>query len=219
MLPIVTLSTARLPDGTEFVLQRRGEEWMVRAGPHLLMSSRSHGSENDLAAQALARVASPSRVLVGGLGLGFTLRAVLDRVAPTTQVTVAELVPELVTWNQEHVGELANHPLSDARCEVIVGDVFETIQHAAHSFDAILLDIDNGPVAVSHEKNKRLYSPHGIAACRRALRSGGILALWSASADERYQRDLGRAGFKVEVVKVAATRSGRAKHVIFLATA
>jgi spermidine synthase len=219
MLPIVTVATARLADGTEFVLQRRGEEWMVRAGSHLLMSSRSHGSENELAAQAQSRVANPSRILVGGLGLGFTLRAVLDRASPTTRVTVAELVPELVAWNKEHVGALANHPLADPRCEVIVGDVFEIIQQASHTFDVILLDVDNGPVAVSHDKNKRLYSPHGIAACRRALRPGGVLALWAAGVDERYQRDLERARFTVEVVKVRAAQSGKARHVIFLATA
>jgi spermidine synthase len=183
------------------------------------MSSRSHASEHELAVQALSRVANTSRVLVGGLGLGFTLRAVLDRVAPTTRVTVAELVPELVKWNEEHVGMLADHPLRDPRCEVIVGDVFEVIRQAPHGFDAVLLDVDNGPVAVSHDKNKRLYTSHGIAACRRALRPGGVLALWSAGADARYQRDLQRARFTVEVAKVAATNSGRAKHVIFVATA
>jgi spermidine synthase len=219
MLPIVTIAAARLPDGTEFVLQRRGEEWMVRAGAQLLMSSRSHESENELAAQALIRVANPSRILVAGLGLGFTLRAVLDRVGATTRVAVAELVPELLGWNEQHVGALASHPLRDPRCDVIVGDVFETIQASKHEFDALLLDVDNGPAAVSHDRNKRLYTPHGIAACRRALRPAGVLALWSAGVDQRYQSDLERAGFVVEVVKVRATRSGKAQHIIFVAIA
>ncbi len=219
MLPLVTIDRARLADGTEFVLARRGDEWMVRAGPHLLMSSRSHESENELATKALARATSPTCVLVGGLGLGFTLRAVLDRVTPAARVVVSEMVPELVTWNKQHVGDLANHPLADPRCEVIVGDVFDTIQQASNSFDVILLDVDNGPVAVSHTKNKRLYTQHGIQACRRALRAGGVLAVWSAGPNPQFQHDLQRARLAVEVVRVPAFKTGKARHVIFLATA
>ncbi|HYO98278.1 MAG TPA: MnmC family methyltransferase [Polyangiaceae bacterium] len=217
MLEPGIIDTVQLGDGTEFVLARRGEEWVVRVGGRVLMSSRMHDSEEALAEYAIDRAPEPTSVLVGGLGLGFTLRAVLDRVPEDTKVVVAELVPNLVDWNRMHVGELAGHPLSDPRCEVIVGDVYDTIKRSSRSFDVILLDVDNGPIALSQAKNQRLYSEHGVRACHRALRPHGILAIWSAGPNARFERRLAAAGFDVEVTRVAARSGSRARHVLFLA--
>jgi spermidine synthase len=219
LLPIETIDTAVLSDGTQFTLARRGDEWFVRVGPALLMSSRYHESEEALALEALARCPSPKSVLIGGLGLGFTLRALLDRVARETAVTVCELVPKLVAWNREHVGALANHPLSDPRSRVVVGDVFEQIRGSEQAWDLILLDVDNGPIALSSGDNQRLYDDKGVRACLRALRPGAVLAVWSTGPNRRFKAALGRVGFAVEELFVPAVKNGRARHVIFLARA
>lgn len=218
MLPWTTVDRATVPDGAELVLARRGDEWVVRAGGRVLMSSRQHGSEEALAALALRRVARPRTVLLGGLGLGFTLRAALDRVPEDARVIVSELSPALVAWNREHVGHLAGHPLDDPRTRLQQGDVLARIAEAKGAFDAILLDVDNGPSAVAQPANDRLYGDRGIRACRDALRAGGVLAVWSAGPDERYRARLEKAGLAPEVVPVPA-RSGTARgvrHVVFL---
>ncbi len=217
MLPSETVERARLCDGTEVVLTRRGDDWSVRVGAMLLMSSAMHDSEEALAEQALARVENPRAVLVGGLGLGFTLRAVLRCVPPDAKVTVGELLPALVDWNRSHVGALAGHPLADSRVEVAVGDVFDTLKHSPATFDVILLDVDNGPVALTQARNQRLYGEHGVRVCQAALRAGGVLAIWSKGPNARFERRLTRAGFAVEVVRVPARKSSRAFHVLFLA--
>ena len=191
--------------------------WRVRVDGRVLMSSRMHDSEEALAEHALERCDEPDCVLVGGLGLGFTLRAVLDRVAPGTRVIVAELVPELVTWNRSYLAELNDHPLDDPRCEVVVGDVYDTIKRSPRAFDVILLDVDNGPVALSSAKNQRLYSEYGVRACYQALRPGGVLAVWSSGPNGRFERRLASSGFDVEVLRVAARKGSRARHVIFMA--
>jgi spermidine synthase len=182
----------------------------------VLMCSRAHESEEALAEHGLARSNAPTRVLVGGLGLGFTLRAVLDRVSAETKVSVAELVPQLVEWNREHVGGLAGHPLKDSRSEVIVGDVLDVMKRSTAAFDVILLDVDNGPVALSNASNQRLYSRRGVGTCHEALRPGGVLAVWSASPSARFERIMSGAGFEVEVLRVPAFKTGRASHVLFL---
>jgi spermidine synthase len=217
MLESETIDTARVGDGSEFVLARHGDDWIVRVSGRVLMSSRMHDSEEALAEHAIDRAADPHSVLVGGLGLGFTLRAVLDRVSDDAKVTVAELVPELVGWNSTHLGELNDHALDDPRCEVVVGDVFEVIKRSSRAFDVILLDVDNGAVALSYAKNQRLYSPHGLRSCHRALRPGGVLAVWSAGPNARFGRRLADAGFDVEAMPVAARKGSRARHIIFLA--
>ena len=183
------------------------------------MSNRSHLSEEALARHALERARSVRHVLVGGLGLGFTLRAVLDQVSKATCVTVCELVPAVVEWNEKHVGHLAGHPLSDPRTVLKVGDVFDVIQRASREFDVILLDVDNGPVAVSSSDNHRLYSASAARAQLRALRPLGVLAVWSRDRDERFERMLKLAGFKVEALRVPAHRRGRARHALLLGTA
>lgn len=218
MLPFETIAQARLENGSEFTLVRRGEEWVLRAGSSTLMSSRASASEVTLAEQTLRRVKTARDVLVGGLGLGYTLRAVLDRVAPQTNVAVAELVPELVEWNRVHLGHLANHPLQDPRCKVLAGDVLAHIKASPNAFDAIMLDVDNGPAALSTPNNQQLYRDRGVEHCRRALRPGGVLAVWSQGPCARYERTLARAGLAVDVLSVGAFTTGNARHVLFIAT-
>ena len=221
MLTWEIIDQARAPDGTELVLARRGSkncEWVVRAAGHVLMSSRAHGSEETLARYALERVKAPRAVLIGGLGLGFTLRAALDALPVDSRVIMAELVPELVEWNRRHVGDLAGRPLDDPRCQVRIGDVFDAITASSAATDLILLDVDNGPSALAHSRNSRLYSEAGVRACWAALRPGGVLALWSAGHDARYADILGRAGFHVEVKTVAARPGSGARDILVLAT-
>ena len=217
MKPWETIEKARSPDGTEMVLAHRDGEWVVRYDGKVLMSSRQHGSEDALAALALERAAHRRAVLVGGLGLGFTVRATLDRIPTDAKVVVAELTPALLDWNRRVVGKLAGRPLDDPRTHVHVGDCVQRILEARGAYDAILLDIDNGPGSMVHEANHRLYGTRGIAACREALREGGVLAVWSAHHDERYVKRLERAGFRAEVKIVPARgEAGGLKHVIFL---
>ena len=217
MKPWETVERAKAPDGTELVLARRDGEWVVRYGGKVLMSSRQHGSEEALASMALARAAHRRAVLVGGLGLGFTVRAVLDRIPVDAKVVVAELTPALLAWNRTHVAKLAGRPLDDPRTRVHIGDAVARIHEAKGAYDAILLDIDNGPSSMVHEANHRLYGEVGIAACRAALREGGCLAVWSAHHDERYLERLQRGGFAAEAKIVAARgEAGGLKHVIFL---
>jgi spermidine synthase len=217
--PWEILDRARAPDGTELVLARRGDEWVVREAGRVLMSSRVHGSEEALAAFALERAPNARTVLVGGLGLGFTVRATLDRLGPDARVIVAEMVPELVAWNRGPVAELAGRPLEDPRVRLQVGDVVARIAEARGAYDAILLDVDNGPSALNHAANGALYDTKGIRACRDALRAGGVLAVWSAGSDARYAERLERAGFDVAVRVVPARGSGQGgvRHVVFVA--
>jgi spermidine synthase len=217
--PWETVDRARAPDGAELVLARRGDEWVVRVAGRVLMSSRVHGSEEALARLALERVARPRTVLVGGLGLGFTLRAVLERLPPDARAIVAELSPALVAWNRGPIADLAGRPLEDPRVRLQVGDVRARIAEARGAFDAILLDVDNGPSALARPDNDALYGKAGIAACRDALRSGGVLGVWSAGPDRAYRERLERAGFEVDEVTVPARGAGAGgvRHVVFVA--
>ncbi len=218
MQPWETVDRARAPDGTELALARRGAEWVVRAAGRVLMSSRAHGSEEALAALALKKVAARRTILVGGLGLGFTLRAVLDRVPVEARVIVAELVPELVAWNKGPVAHLAGRPLDDARVRLQIGDVAGRIGEATKAFDAILLDLDNSPSSLVLAANDRLYGERGVHACHNALKPGGVLAVWSAGHDQRYMERLDRAGFAAEECTVASRgSSGGVRHVVFVA--
>jgi spermidine synthase len=219
MLEWVTVERARMADGTEFVLGRHGDGWVIRVGARVLMSNRMHGSEEALAEVALARVDSPRAVLVGGLGLGYTVRAVLDSVSAEAEVTVLELVPELVDWNRRHLGGLANHPLADRRCRVVVGDVFDTLKRSPGAFDVVVLDVDNGPQGLTQARNQRLYSENGVRCCLAALRANGVLAVWSAGPNAGYRRKLERQGTAVEVLSVAARAGSRTRHVVFVARA
>ena len=220
MQPWEIAGRARAPDGTELVLARRGGEWVVRSGGRILMSSRLHGSEEALATLALERVIRPRTVLIGGLGLGFTLRAALDRIGPEARVVVAELLPEVAEWNRGPVAGLAGRPLDDPRVRLQIGDVAGRIGEARGAFDAILLDVDNGASPIAHPANGRLYGDAGVRACREALRQGGVLAVWSAGPDDAYLARLSRAGLEAEARVVPARGAGAAgaRHVIFLAS-
>jgi spermidine synthase len=217
--PWEVVDRAVAPDGTELVLARRGDEWVVRARGHVLMSSRAHGSEDALAALALERVERPRAVLVGGLGLGFTLRAALDRLPPEARAVVAELVPALAAWNRGPLAALAGRPLDDPRVRLQLGDVRARIAEARGVYDAILLDVDNGPAALAHAGNRGLYADAGVRACRDALRAGGVLAVWSAGPDEAFRARLERSGLEVEQASVPARGpgGGGTRHVVFLA--
>jgi spermidine synthase len=218
VIPWETLGRARAPDGAELILARRGDEHVIRVRGNDLMSSRLHGSEEkmaELACAPLARAAAP-RVLVGGLGMGYTLRAALDALPAGASVIVAELVPELVAWNRGPLAHLAGRPLEDPRVTLEVGDVGALLRRATVRFDAILLDVDNGPAALTRRANQVLYGATGLATARRALRRGGVFAVWSAAPDDLFRARLARAGFEVEVVAAPARGpAGGTRHTIF----
>jgi len=213
----ITVGSARTASGNEFLLGHRGNDWSVRVDGRMLMSSRMHYSEIMLAERAIDRVNEAATVLVGGLGLGFTLRATLDRVEDDAVVTVAELVPELVEWNRTHLAELNARPLEDPRCEVVVGDVYDLLKSSVARFDVILLDIDNGPQGLTQAKNQRLYMDAGVRACHAALTRGGVLGVWSVGTNAKYRKRLEHFGFVVDVQRVPAREGSRGTHVIFLA--
>ena len=207
------------PDAGDMRLVRRNDEYVILVNGKTLMSSRMHGSEEALAGVACryARTIEQPRVLVGGLGMGFTLRATLDVLPPDATVTVAELVPAVVEWNRGPLAPLAGHPLKDRRVRVVVTDVGFTLRANPGRFDVILLDIDNGPAAFTASANGRLYDNSGVAAGYAALRIGGALAVWSAWDDAKFERRLRFHGFVVKVERVRARlQKGGPRHTIFL---
>ena len=192
---------------------------MILASGKPLMSSRMHGSEEALAAFGCRHVRGRGApcVLVGGLGMGFTLRATLDVLPSDATVVVAELVPAVVEWNRGPLGPLAGHPLKDRRVQVDVGDVGVTLRANRRRFDAVLMDVDNGPAAFTASHNTRLYDDAGLAAVRAALTAGGVLAVWSAWEDRRFEQRLRHGGFTVQVERVRARlKKGGPRHTIFL---
>jgi spermidine synthase len=217
--PWELLGQTRAPDGADLSLTLRSGEYVILANGKSLMSSRMHGSEEALATLACARIRGREepRVLVGGLGMGFTLRATLDHLPPGATVVVAELLPAVVEWNRGPLGPLAGHPVKDRRVRVEPGDVAVTLRASARAFDAIMLDVDNGPDAFATSGNAALYGDAGLAAARDALREGGVLAVWSAREDRRFEQRLKYAGFRVEVERVRARlKKGGPRHTIFL---
>jgi spermidine synthase len=218
MLPWITVDETRAADGTLLTLARRGDEWEVSADGFCLMSSRSHGSEDELARLAFARVPHARTVLIGGLGLGFSLRATLDLLGPHGKVVLAEQSPSVVDWNRSHVGGLAGRPLEDPRVSVRIGDVRASIAQARAAYDLILLDVDNGPEALIHQANAGLYDATGIVACHVALKERGALAVWATATDERYVRRMRRSGFEAAAVQVRRRPgAGGRRHVVFVA--
>lgn len=209
MLPWKTVAEAEAASST-FVLKQRGEEFMVTANGKVLMGSRAHGSEIGMAAEGVKRLrTSNPKVLVGGLGFGFSLRAALDRIGPSSKVLVAELVPAIVEWNRTLLSDLAKKPLDDKRVEVVVGDVRQVMAKRG-PFDLILMDVDNGPFAVSTAKNSALYDDAGVGRMAGSLSPSGVLVVWSAGPDERFLKRLEDHGLKASL----ANAGGR--HVLFL---
>ena len=220
MKPWELLGQTRAPDGADLSLTLRSGEYVILANGKSLMSSRMHGSEEALATFACARIRDREapRVLVGGLGMGFTLRATLDHLPDDAAVVVAELIPAVVEWNRGPLGPLADHPLKDRRVQVVPGDVAVTLRASPRAFDAILLDVDNGPSAFATSGNAALYGDAGLAAARDALTDGGVLAVWSAREDRKFEQRLKYAGFRVQVERVRARlKKGGPRHTIFLA--
>jgi spermidine synthase len=218
MKPLELLGETTAPDGTDMKLTRRDREYIILANGKSLMSSRMHGSEEALATFACrrARTLEQPCVLIGGLGMGFTLRATLDFLPPDAVVVVAELVPAVVEWNRGLLGPLAGHPLKDKRVQVNVSDVALTLS-SGRRFDAVLLDVDNGPAAFSSSDNARLYDDRGLAAAHAALKSGGVLAVWSAREDRKFEQRLRYVGFEVGVERVRGRlKKGGPRHTIFL---
>ncbi len=218
---LVLLDSARVPDGGELRLLQDGAHHVIKvAGGGDLMSTRMHGSEDALAEIGCAGIATrtAARVLVGGLGFGFTLAAALARLRADARVVVAELVPAVVEWNRDRVGAHAGHPLRDARVAVHTGDVAEPMRREPGAWDAILLDVDNGPEGLVREANDGLYSHAGLAIAHAALRPHGVLAVWSAHRDATFAKRLRDSGFEVEEIAVRAHAGRGARHRVWRAT-
>ena len=221
VIPWEEIDRAKVPGHEEEVrLLKRGSEFSIRTPGAELMNSRVHGSEDALAELACRRLKRSSglRILVGGLGMGFTLAAALELAQPDTRITVSELIPAVIRWNREHLGHLAGMPLDDPRVSVAQEDVGETIRKKKSNWDAILLDVDNGPAGLTRKANDRLYGKSGLIDTLCALRPAGILAVWSSGADEAFTRRLKQSGFQTEIVTVRARKPGKgARHTIWLA--
>jgi spermidine synthase len=217
--PLELLGQTSSPDGTVLKLIRRGDEYLILASGAILVSSRVHGSEEQLAIWACqrARTLAQPRVLIGGLGMGFTLRATLDLLSPAATVVVAELLPAVVAWNRGPLGPLAEHPLNDKRVRIEIEDIAVTLGSRPGQFDAVLLDVDNGPAAFTASNNAGLYEHRGIAAARAALKRGGVLAVWAAQDDRAFEQRLRQGGFNVQVQRVRGRqKKGGPRHTIFL---
>lgn len=221
MIPWLHLDTAQVPGGGgELRLMRRGAEFSIRLGQNELMNSRVGGSEEALATIACERIRDRKqpRILIGGLGMGFTLRAALAALGPRARIVVAELVPAVVAWARGAMAEVFGESLSDPRVSIREADVGDLIRSGQSAYDAILLDVDNGPEGLTRQANDALYDMAGLSAARAALRPGGVLAVWSSAPNEDFTRRLRKTGFAVDEVKVRANGSrGGARHVIWIA--
>ncbi|MCD4748635.1 MAG: hypothetical protein K8R59_04600 [Thermoanaerobaculales bacterium] len=221
MQPRRIIESVTTSEGTELVLIERGGTFLLEVDGEALMSNLTYDSEEALAQVVISRLqptATP-RLLIGGLGMGFTLRAALDALAPRPRATIeiVEVFDAVVRWNRGVLAHLAGNPLADPRVRVRIGDVARTIEGSRNRYDAILLDIDNGPEALTLASNHQLYNPKGLQGLKEALTPDGVLGLWSASDDRVFRRAMGHAGFKLEVVRVRARSMGRGRrHVLFL---
>ena len=220
MTPRELLGTAQVPGGETLTLYRRGGDFMIVLDRNELMSSRMSGSEEALADMTCDRLGDRPvpHLLIGGYGMGFTLRAALARLGGDARITVAELVPEIIEWARGPMAALMGGCLDDPRVDLTMADVADAIADGRGRYDAILLDVDNGPDGLVRGANDRLYTMRGLAAAKAALKSGGILAIWSAGADAAFTRRLNDAGFVVDEVKVRARSNGKGpQHVIWFA--
>lgn len=220
MIPWTLLDTAQIPGGGELRLMRRGTEFSIKLGQNELMNSRLSGSEQALATLACRRIQTRERprMLIGGLGMGFTLRAALAVLGSKAEIVVAELVPSVVAWARVEMAEMFGSSLTDPRVTIREEDVSQIIRSARAAYDTILLDVDNGPEGLTRESNDALYDLKGLTAARVALRPGGVLAVWSSGPNPRFTQRLRKAGFDVNEVPVRANGPrGGARHVIWTA--
>lgn len=219
MNPWIHLDTAQIPDGGELRLMQRGQDYSIMSGRIELMNSRLYGSEVALFKLAWAKVSKlkAPRVLIGGLGMGFTLRAALADLPTDATIVVAELVPEVIAWASGHLAPLYGDSLADPRARIVLGDVADRLAEARPPYDLILMDVDNGPDGLNRDDNDSLYSRAGLANLKRATRPGGVVAVWSAGADPAFARRFGHAGFQVDEHRVGASPSGKGpRHVIWV---
>jgi spermidine synthase len=221
MNPFELIDQATVPTqaGGKIALYRRGDEYSIRVANCELMSSRMHGSEDvlaELACQALHR--PKCKVLIGGLGMGFTLAKTLQLLGAQAEVMIAELIPAVIQWNQSHLAALAGEPLQDKRVRLHQGDVAALIRAQSAVFDAIMLDVDNGPDGLTCKENEQIYGASGLKAAHQALKRGGVLAVWSVAPDATFTARFKRAGFHVEVVQTPARGKGKrgTKHTIWV---
>jgi spermidine synthase len=222
MLPTKLLGTANIPNnGGELRLTQRGNEFSIhlKGAGGILMSSRVHGSEVALAELGCAHIQGKqnTKVLVGGMGMGFTLAAALKSTSTNSKVVVAELVPEVIEWNKGPLGECAGMPLLNDKVEVVVGDVAELFKTQQAIYDAVLLDVDNGPESFTHADNNKLYSSGSLKAIQQTLKPGGVLAIWSAWHDPKFTQHLKKTRFRVETKTVRAHKGKGSRYTIYLA--
>lgn len=221
MIPWIQLDSAKVPGGREELrLKRRGSEFSIMLGANELMNSRLSGSEEALARLSCANIRDRQRpvMLIGGLGMGFTLRAALAELPVEATAIVAELVPAVIGWARGPMAELFAGCLDDSRVELREADVADVIASGKAAYDAILLDVDNGPDGLSRSANDRLYGLPGLAAARTALTPGGVLAVWSAHPDRSFAARVRQSGFEVEEIHTRARGKRGARHVIWLGT-
>jgi spermidine synthase len=221
VIPWALIDTATIPGGGELRLMRRGDEFSIKLDGNELMNSRLSGSEQALATFTCELIATRNRarLLIGGLGMGFTLRAALHKLPQDAHIDVAELVPAVIAWARGPMAEIFGDSLSDRRVRMHQTDVGALIAADASTYDAILLDVDNGPEGLSRPANDALYDSTGLSAAHTALRPGGVLAVWSSAPDQDFTRRLRQAGFGVDERRVRANGGrGGARHVIWLAT-
>jgi spermidine synthase len=217
VIPTVVIDRASSPGGEQLVLSQHGKQFSIRVAGVELMSSVNHGSEDQLGRMSCESLKVPApRILIGGLGMGFTLRAALDALPATASVDIVEIVPSVVHWNRTVYGQLANHPLNDSRVTLIEDDVAQVIERG-RDYDAIVLDVDNGPDGV-YRDNRGLYQRRGLEAMYTALVPGGLLTVWSCFESPTFTRWLRDVGFTVELRNIKAKYKGGPRHCIWFAT-
>jgi spermidine synthase len=221
VIPWKELDRAEIPGNEGIItLRQRGTEFSIRTADTELMNSRLHGSEDALAQLTYRRLKQKEglRILIGGLGMGYTLAAALEQSEKDTLITVAELIPTVISWNRQHLGHLTGEPLNDPRVSIQEEDVVNAISRKKSAWDAILLDVDNGPDGLTQKANDRLYNISGLKTSFAALRPGGILAVWSSGPDEAFTRRLKQCQFQTETITVRAHKPGKgARHTIWFA--
>jgi spermidine synthase len=222
MIPRTLIDTAQIPDSDEVLrLMKRGSEFSIMLGQNELMNSRLSGSEEALAKLACKRIGHTpaARMLIGGLGMGFSLRAALSELGPDAEIIVAELIPSVLSWAKGPMADVFGDCLADPRVRVRIADVRDVIGASVATFDAVVLDVDNGPEGLVREANEALYNTRGLKAARKALRPRGVLAVWSSGPNPKFGQQLREAGFDVEEIRIRANASGGgARHVIWLAS-